>query len=364
MEKHMKIKLIQPAAGADLGQLRRTLQGAGLWTQPLQGAHGTTLLVEDHSRAVSADEIRALPGVADVLAAPSPHPRVDAQAHRPVALGGGRSIGGDAPGGGDGHGGGGPGVSVALWAGPCSVESEAQIEASARIVAQAGGQVLRGGAFKPRTSPYSFTGNGEQALRWMRSAADRHGLAMCTEVLGERDVAVVTSMTDIVQIGARNMQNFALLRAVGQAGMPVLLKRGMAASIDEWLLAGEHLLNHGASAVIFCERGIAGHDTHTRNLLDLAGVALLKHVYGQPVVVDPSHATGRRDLVGPLARAAAAVGADAVLIEAHPDAACARSDGPQALSPEELVSLGHALTGGGSARAPTTRTAPAAGALR
>jgi 3-deoxy-7-phosphoheptulonate synthase len=199
--------------------------------------------------------------------------------------------------------------------------------------------LLRGGAFKPRTSPYSFAGHGEVALDWMRLAADAHGLGVVTEVMSEHDVEAVAGVADLMQLGSRNMQNFALLRAVGRANKPVLLKRGMAATIDDWLLAGEHLLSSGAAGVIFCERGIHGFDPSTRNLLDLGAVAVLACSLGLPVVVDPSHAAGRRDLVPPLSRAALAAGAHGLLVEMHPHAERARSDGPQALDAAALQRL-------------------------
>ena len=175
---------------------------------------------------------------------------------------------------------------------------------------RAGGRLLRGGAWKPRTSPYAFQGHGGEALAWLRQAANSHGLAVVTEVLGEADVEQVAEAADLVQIGSRNMQNFALLKAVGRTRRPVLLKRGRTATLAEWRAAAEHVLLAGADGVVFCERGIAGVDPETRNTLDLGAVAVLKHAYGLPVVVDPSHAAGRRDLIEPLARAALAAGAD------------------------------------------------------
>ena len=207
----------------------------------------------------------------------------------------------------------------------------------------AGATMLRGGAFKPRTSPYSFQGHGPRALVWMRRAADSCGLGVVTEATSPEDVPAVAEIADLVQVGSRNMSSFGLLRAVGRAGKPVLLKRGMAATIEEWLLAGEHLLVHGAPAVIFCERGVRGFDGSTRNLLDLAAAALLAHVHKLPVIVDPSHATGRRDLVAPLALAAVAAGAAGILVETHDDPGAALSDGPQAISTTELAALARAV---------------------
>ncbi len=322
-------------AHADRAEVQARLQALGLWTRALSGGETRGFEVLPDSRAVDPERVRALPGVAAVLRAASSHPKVDAQSARRLFLAG-RELGRE----------------PLLFAGPCSVESRQQIDEAAEIVARCGATLLRGGAFKPRTSPYSFTGHGRPALGWMREAADRHGLGVVTEVMGENDVDAVAEVADLLQIGSRNMQNFALLAAVGEAGKPVLLKRGMAASVSEWLLAGEHLLAAGAAFVVFCERGIKGFDPQTRNLLDLGAVALLKHVHRQPVVVDPSHATGRRDLIPPLARAALALDADGLLIEAHPHAECARCDGPQALTEAELLSLGFAPAPGTSGRLP------------
>ena len=212
----------------------------------------------------------------------------------------------------------------------------AQIDAIAARLAPLGVTFLRGGAFKPRSSPYNFQGHGDPALSWMRDAATKYGLRVVTEVLSEHDVTAVAELADLIQIGSRNMQNFALLKRVGHVGKPVLLKRAMSATIDEWLLAAEYLLHHGSSGVVLCERGIRGFDPSTRNLVDLTAVALLANVHRLPVIVDPSHGTGRRDLILPLARAALAAGAAGVMIETHDDPGRALSDGPQALRAEEL----------------------------
>jgi 3-deoxy-7-phosphoheptulonate synthase len=225
-----------------------------------------------------------------------------------------------------------------LAAGPCAVESQAQITAAAKMVAESGGQMLRGGAFKPRTSPYDFAGHGRPALEWLRQAADEHGLLVVSEILSERDVEAAAEWVDLVQVGSRNMSNFALLRALGEAGCTLLLKRGVAATLQEWRLAAEHALHAGAAGVVFCERGIKGFDPETRNTLDLAAVALLRSE-GHAVLVDPSHGVGRRDLIAPMSRAAIAVGASGLLLEAHPDARGALSDGAQALSHVELKQL-------------------------
>jgi 3-deoxy-7-phosphoheptulonate synthase len=228
---------------------------------------------------------------------------------------------------------------LALCAGPCSVESAEQIEATAAAVAQSGANVLRGGAFKPRTSPYAFQGLGRTGLELMRAAATRNHLAVVTEVLDPRDVETVCEYADMLQIGARNMQNFALLREAGLARKPVLLKRGFAATVDEWLMAAEYLLLAGNPQVVLCERGVRSFDSATRNLLDLSVVPLLAELTHLPVIVDPSHGTGIARLVEPMSLAAVAAGADGLLVEVHPDPANAVSDGMQSLTFEQFASL-------------------------
>ena len=228
---------------------------------------------------------------------------------------------------------------LALMAGPCSVESETQVFTVAAAVARAGATVLRGGAYKPRTSPYSFQGLGEEGLKLLRRAADAHGLAVVSEVLDTQLVSQVARYADVLQVGARNMQNFALLREVAHAGKPVLLKRGMASTIEEWLMSAEHLLSQGNSQVILCERGIRTFETYTRNTLDLNAIPVVKELSHLPVIVDPSHGTGIRDKVAPMARAAIAAGADGLMIEVHDDPEHALSDGPQSLYPEQFAEL-------------------------
>ena len=282
--------------------------------------------MQAHSTQITPSEIASLQGVADVSVETSQHPRIDAQAGQSIAITPEITMGGDHP--------------TVLMAGPCSVESQEQIQKAAACAARCGAKLLRGGAFKPRSSPYSFSGHGRKALGWLREAADAHGLAVVTEIMSEVEVDAVAAAADLLQVGSRSMQSYALLKAIGKTGKPVLLKRGMAATVDEWLMAGEHLMNAGASGVIFCERGIQTFDRHTRNLLDIGAVALLRHVFKQPVVVDPSHAAGRRDLVVALAQAALAVGAHGLLVEAHPHPETALSDGPQAIGEAELARIG------------------------
>lgn len=226
-----------------------------------------------------------------------------------------------------------------VMAGPCSVESEEQLMACAAVIADCGGQLLRGGAFKPRTSPYEFQGLGEEGLRLLARARERFGLGVVTEVMNEADVPMVAEYADLMQVGARNMQNFGLLKALGRCGKPVLLKRGPSATLKEWMMAAEYILASGNPDVILCERGIRSFDTHTRNVCDIAAVPAMQEMTHLPVILDPSHATGRRSLIKPLARAAVAVGAAGVLVECHPDPDNALSDGAQSLTLEMFRDL-------------------------
>jgi chorismate mutase/prephenate dehydratase len=227
----------------------------------------------------------------------------------------------------------------AIIAGPCSVESREQITMCARTSHETGIALLRGGCFKPRTSPYDFQGLGFEGLTMLREAANAYGLAVVTEVLHPGDVEAVAREADALQIGARNMQNFALLKAVGKMRLPIVLKRGLMASVDEWLAAAEYIMDEGNHRVILCERGIRTFETATRNTLDLSAVPVLRERTHLPIIVDPSHAAGRRELVAPLARAARAVGAHGVMLEFHPDPSQALSDGRQSLDLEQFSAL-------------------------
>jgi 3-deoxy-7-phosphoheptulonate synthase len=226
-----------------------------------------------------------------------------------------------------------------VMAGPCSVESREQIERSAEIVAHAGAKVIRGGAFKPRSSPYSFQGMGEEGLELIRAAADRHGLLVVSEVMEIAQIPLLAQYADILQVGARNMQNFNLLRELGAQRKPVLLKRGIAATIEELLLSAEYVLAGGNYDVILCERGIRTFETYTRNTMDISAIPVVKKLSHLPMIADPSHGTGRRDKVAPMARAAVAAGADGLLIEVHPDPDHALSDGAQSLFPKQFAEL-------------------------
>jgi 3-deoxy-7-phosphoheptulonate synthase len=314
--------------GADAKAVQRELVNRGLWIEKVEQSGGGPrhYVIAEHSAAVDSDELARIDGVESVSVTKAAHPMVDKQPAlldvRGVKFGGGSPV---------------------YLCGPCSVESEEHASDIAAKLAPLGVQFLRGGAFKPRTSPYAFQGHGVQALGWLRRAADRFGMRVVTEALSEADVPMVAEHADLIQIGSRNMHNYALLKAVGRTRRAVMLKRGMAATVDEWLLAGEYLLANGSSGVVFCERGIRSFDPTTRNLLDLGAVALLANVHGLPVVVDPSHGAGRRDLVLPLARAALAAGAAGVMIETHDDPASALSDGPQAIPLQQIGAVINSL---------------------
>jgi 3-deoxy-7-phosphoheptulonate synthase len=231
------------------------------------------------------------------------------------------------------------GDEVIVMAGPCSAESEEQVEACAAAVKRAGAKILRGGAFKPRSSPYSFQGMGEEGLRLLRAAADRHNLKLITEVMDLSQIALIERYAHILQVGARNMQNFTLLRELGKSRTPVMLKRGISATIEEWLLSAEYVLAGGNPDVMLCERGIRTFETTMRNTFDIAAIPMVQQLSHLPVIGDPSHGTGRRDKVAPMARAAVAAGADGLIIEVHHDPDHALSDGAQSLLPQQFDRL-------------------------
>jgi len=231
------------------------------------------------------------------------------------------------------------GNEIVIISGPCSVENEDQIFKLAEIVSKSGAKILRGGAYKPRTSPYSFQGMGEEGLKLLRKAADKYGLLVITEVMESAQIDIIGKYTDIYQIGARNMQNFPLLKELGATNIPVMLKRGLSATIEEWLMSAEYILSSGNPNVILCERGIRTFERYTRNTFDISAIPVVHKKSHLPIVADPSHATGYRDQVPPMARAAVAAGADGVMIEIHHDPEKALSDGPQALLPETYLKL-------------------------
>jgi 3-deoxy-7-phosphoheptulonate synthase len=274
-----------------------------------------------------ARDIELLDGVREVVRITQPY-KLASRAFRPegtiIDLGKGVKVGG---------------TDVVVAAGPCAVETKAQIDSIAERVASLGAKILRGGAFKPRSSPYAFQGLGEAGLKMMREAADRNGLLVVSEVMDPSQVELMLGYVDVLQVGARNMQNYHLLRALGEVRKPVLLKRGMSAMIEELLLSAEYIMSGGNYNVILCERGIRTFDTNTRNTLDIAAIPVIKKLSHLPIFADPSHGTGRRDKVAPMARAALAAGADGLLIEVHPDPEHALSDGAQSLFPDQFGTL-------------------------
>ncbi|HWX56222.1 MAG TPA: 3-deoxy-7-phosphoheptulonate synthase [Verrucomicrobiae bacterium] len=277
------------------------------------------------SRA-ALEALKAAPGVEDVVPIAHPFKLVSRQTRRErtrVQVGE-VCIGGD---------------EVVVIAGPCSVESREQLFSTARAIKAAGATMLRGGAYKPRTSPYDFQGLGTEALHLLREVRLATGLPVVTEVMSTDDIEVISAHADMLQVGARNMQNFSLLRQLAKVEKPILLKRGPSASVKEWLLAAEYLLAGGNQNVVLCERGIRTFETEMRNTLDLAAVALARELSHLPVIVDPSHGTGRRDLIGPASRAALAIGADGLIIEVHPCPERALSDGAQSLNLEEFATM-------------------------
>ncbi|HET9582125.1 MAG TPA: 3-deoxy-7-phosphoheptulonate synthase [Gemmatimonadota bacterium] len=303
-----------------MGELVHFIESQGLRVgRIVRGEERTVLGIIGEERHVSIDRLRAFEGVEDVVPVLKPFKLVsrELQAADTVVRGDGFAFGGG-------------GFSVI--AGPCAVESAGQILETAHFLKEHGAQVLRGGAYKPRTSPYSFQGMEVAGLELLARAREETGLAIITEVVSAEDVPDVASLADILQVGARNMQNFRLLRCVGRSDRPVFLKRGQSATLEEFLLAAEYIVAEGNPNVILCERGIRTFERYTRNTLDIAAVPVLKGLSHLPVVVDPSHATGRRELVPPLALAALAAGADGIMVEVHPDPENALSDGPQSLT--------------------------------
>ncbi len=303
------------------------VEALGLRTHISRGQERTVVGIVGDERGVDFDAFNVLDGVERVLVILHSYRLASREFHprdRVIRFGNGAVLGGG---------------GVLLMAGPCAVESREQLAEAAGCVARQGVRVLRGGAFKPRTSPYSFQGLGEEGLRMLRETADRFGLAVITEAVAPEDVPLVSGLADMIQIGARNMQNYRLLQACGESDRPVLLKRGLGATVEELLQAAEYIISSGNERVALCERGIRTFETSTRFTLDLGAVPVLKQLSSLPVVVDPSHAAGRASYVPPLARAAVAAGADGLLVEVHPDPPSALSDGAQSLDPEAFASL-------------------------
>ena len=323
----MLIVMRHGATDAEIQRVVAVIEELGYKAQPMPGAQRTAVGLVGNDGRVDASRLEALPGVQEIIHVSRPYKQVSREwksENTVVRLPGGVAVGG---------------TDVVAIAGPCSVESEGQILEAARQVREAGAVILRGGAWKPRTSPYAFQGLGRPGLKLLAKAREETGLLICTEAMDPEGVGYVAEVADIIQIGARNMQNFSLLKAAGRAKKPVLLKRGMAATIEELLLSAEYLLAEGNHAVILCERGIRGFDTATRNVFDLTAIPVVRKLSHLPIVADPSHGTGLRDKVIPMARAAVAAGADGIIVEVHPHPDQALSDGAQSLFPDQFAQL-------------------------
>jgi len=314
------------ATPEEIGAVTREIEGMGFRTHLSRGEERTIIGLIGDERNVSPQSLELLSGVERVI--PVLHPfKLASRDFRPedsVVKVGEVPVGGR---------------KVVIVAGPCAVESRQQLMETAWAVKEAGATVLRGGAFKPRTSPYAFPGLGEKGLELLAEAKEATGLPVVTEVMAPEDVAMVERYADMAQVGTRNMQNYALLHAVGEAHRPVLLKRGLMSTMEEFLMSAEYILSHGNFEVVLCERGIRTFETYTRNTLDINAVPMLKMLTHLPVIVDPSHGTGRWDLVEPVARAAVAAGADGLMVEVHPNPKEALSDGAQSLKPENFAHL-------------------------
>jgi 3-deoxy-7-phosphoheptulonate synthase len=321
----MLVVIKERATAAEIDAVIARLVESGMDVHRSTGASRTVLGVVG-AGTVDPEVIQVLDGVHEVLQITEPY-KLAGRTFKPkntvVSLGDVR-IGGD---------------EVIVMAGPCSAENDEQVDASAEAVKQAGAKVLRGGAFKPRSSPYSFQGHGEAGLKMLRAAASTHGLKLISEVMDISQIDLVARYCDMFQVGARNMQNFTLLRELGHQRQPVLLKRGLSATIEEWLMSAEYILSGGNTDVVLCERGIRTFETATRNTFDISSIPVVQQISHLPVIADPSHGAGRRDLVTPMARAAVAAGCDGLLIEVHNDPDRALSDGAQSMYPVQFERL-------------------------
>jgi 3-deoxy-7-phosphoheptulonate synthase len=315
----MIVNMSTNATPDEIDHIIERIKECGFQAHVVQGAERTIIgAIGSNGRRSEIEALRAAPGVDEVIQISHPFKLVSRQLRQARTV---VDVRGTKIGAGD----------FVVIAGPCSVESEEQLMETAHAVKASGANMLRGGAYKPRTSPYDFQGLGVEALRFLRQASRETGLPIVTEIMSEADVEIVEEYADMMQVGARNMQNFSLLRKLARVSKPVLLKRGPSATVKEWLLAAEYLLAGGNTNVVLCERGIKTFETATRNTLDLAAVALVKELSHLPVLADPSHGTGIRSLICPMSKAAAAAGADGLLIEVHPCPERALSDGPQSL---------------------------------
>ena len=314
----MIVNMSEGASEEQIKHIIDRIREAGYQPHVTRGTERTIVAAVGSGRRHEIEALQVAPGVDNVVAIAQPFKLVSRQVkpHRSIVRVGEVGIGGD---------------TVVVIAGPCSVESREQLISTAHAVKKAGASLLRGGAYKPRTSPYDFQGLGEEALKILREASEETGLPVVTEVMGTEDVELICEYADMLQVGARNMQNFNLLRKLATVRKPVLLKRGPSATVKEWLLAAEYLLAGGNPDVVLCERGIKTFETETRNTMDLAAVALARDLSHLPVIADPSHGTGKQSLIAAMSRAAVAVGADGLIIEVHPCPERALSDGPQSL---------------------------------
>ncbi|MEP6635680.1 MAG: 3-deoxy-7-phosphoheptulonate synthase [Acidobacteriota bacterium] len=322
----MLIVMKADATETQTGAVVRVIEDLGFKAHPMPGATRTAIGITGNQGSVDPSHFETLTGVAEVIRVSKPYKLItlDIRPEKTVVRVGDATIGGD---------------DLAIIAGPCAIESRAQAFAVAEAVRRSGAKFFRGGAFKPRTSPYAFQGLGEEGLRILAEVREEFGLKIVTEALDEASVDLVERYGDVIQIGARSMQNFTLLRRVGKSSLPVLLKRGLSATLDEWLLAAEYIMSEGNYQVVLCERGIRTFAQHTRNTLDLAAIPAVRRVSHLPVIVDPSHGTGKNYMVTPLARAGVAVGADGLIIEVHNRPDQALSDGAQALTLDQYEGL-------------------------
>lgn len=322
----MLIVMKSGATEAETAAVARVVEELSFKPHVMPGAVRTAIGITGNQSPIDPSRFETLPGVAEVIRVSKPYKLVtlDFRPEKTVVRVGDATIGGD---------------DLAIIAGPCAIESHAQALAIAETVRQSGARFFRGGAFKPRTSPYAFQGLGEEGLRILAEIRDTYGLKIVTEALDEPGIDLVERYADIIQIGARSMQNFTLLRRAGKSSLPVLLKRGLSATLDEWLLAAEYIMSEGNYQVVLCERGIRTFAQHTRNTLDLAAIPAVRRLSHLPVIVDPSHGTGKNYMVTPLARAGVAVGADGLIVEVHDRPSQALSDGAQALTQDQYERL-------------------------
>jgi len=314
------------ATDSQVEAVLRVIEELGFKGHPMPGATRTAIGITGNQGAVDPSHFENLAGVAEAIRVSKPYKLItlDLRPEKTIVRVGDATIGGD---------------ELAIIAGPCAIESRAQAFAIAEAVRRSGARFFRGGAYKPRTSPYAFQGLGEEGLKILADVREAYGLKIVTEALDEPGVDLVERYGDVIQIGARNMQNFSLLRRAGKARLPVLLKRGLSATLDEWLLAAEYIMAEGNYQVVLCERGIRTFAQHTRNTLDLAAIPAVRRISHLPVIVDPSHGTGKNFMVTPLARAGVAVGADGLIIEVHDQPEHALSDGAQALTLDQYEQL-------------------------